>query len=605
MSAIRRLSHSTPSTSSQFPFYDPHNGQDRRCSGAELADMIQAELGDLSGYVTQYAAPGTSAFTVQVAPPADGANVFLLLMPAAGFASGTIAMPSVTQARDHQQVLVSSTAAVGALAVNGNGATVIGAPTSLTGGSSFCLQFDAVTQGWYIVSGSGTVGGGGGGGGAVSSVNGQTGDVIISKADVGLSAVDNLSFLAAMATAATMTNKGIDGSKNTLTNIPQSAITGLVGSLGGLVPTSRTITINGTTLDLTANRSWTISVDGLTDGNKGDITVSGTGTVWSINAASVTLGKMASLAANSVIANITGSAATPAAVSLSAFKSALTIGVADVAGSVIAVSSSRNMVAADNGATLTFSGAYTLTIPTGLTGISVIVFPPSSGNASIAAGAGVTINGGTSTITRSGTNPFSILAVGTNTYIVTDNTASSAVPTSRTITINGSAKDLSADRAWTVGMVPIGYITADSTITDSSASSQTLASFTLPANSMAAGDELLVRGRGSFVTSSTVAKTFGLSIGGTQFAVSVDSTNNSGGSFEFEGRLFARTTSSQLGSQRYQWGAPGINNNPPLSLTKDLTTSLTVAVTGQFGTSGSGTQSITLQVCTVHVIKGS
>ncbi len=605
MSAIRRLSHSAPSTSSQFPFYDPHNGQDRRCSGAELADMIQAELGDLSGYVTQYAAPGTNAFTVQVAPPADGTNIFLLLMPTAGFASGTIAMPSVTQARDHQQVLVSSTAAVGALAVNGNGATVIGAPTSLTGGSSFCLQFDAVTQGWYIVSGSGTVGGGGGGGGAVSSVNGQTGDVIISKADVGLSAVDNLSFLAMMSAAATMINKGIDGSTNTLTNIPQSAVTGLVSALGALVPTSRTITINGTTLDLTANRSWTISVDGLTDGNKGDITVSGTGTVWSINAASVTLGKMASLAANSVIANITGSAATPAAVSLSAFKSALTIGVADVAGSVIAVSSSRNMVAADNGATLTFSGAYTLTIPTGLTGINVIVLPPSSGNASIAPGAGVTINGSTSTITRSGTNPFSILAVGTNTYIVTDNTASSAVPTSRAITINGSAKDLSADRSWAVGMVPIGYITADSTITDSSASSQTLASFTLPANSMAAGDELLVRGRGSFVTSSTVPKTFGVSIGSTQFAVSVDSTNNSTGSFEFEARLFARTASTQRGSMLYNWGAPGINANPPQALTKDLTTSLTIAVTGKFDTAGSGTQSITLQVCTAHVIKGS
>lgn len=614
-SAIRRLPRGEPSTSSQFPFFDTANGQDRRCSGAELAEMLQGLLSAPSGFITQYAAPAANAFTVQVSPPTNGASIFLLLMPTSNFASGTVALPPVAQCLDHQQVLVSSTAAVGTLAVNGNGAPVMGAPTSLLAGSSFCLQFDAVTQGWYIVSGSGSVSGGGGGGGAVSSVNGQTGDVTIDKAGIGLPAVDNLSFLAMMAAAATMTNKGIDGSTNTFSNIPQSAVTGLVSALGGLVPTSRTITINGTTLDLAADRSWTISLGGLTDGDKGDITVSGTGTVWSIDAAAVTLGKMANLAANSVIANITGSAATPVAVPISSFKSALNISVADVAGSVIAVSANRNMVAADNGATLTFSGAYTLTIPSGLTGINVIVFPPSSGNASIAAGAGVTINGGTSTITRSGANPFSILATGTNTYIVTDNTTG-AVTASSTDTLTNKTMDggsntftniaqssvsgLTAALAAAGSVVPLGQV-YNQTKTDANTTESTLWTLSIPANTIGAKDMLVVESYWENPNSATT-KTFRAKIGGNTFHTDQDTTNTA---------LMLRSTLTSMNatnSQRGQisWTAGGFNGtNNGAVLTQDMTTTQSLTLTAQWGTAGSGSNSITLVHARAYVIRGA
>ena len=47
------------------------------------------------------------------------------------------------------------------------------------------------------------------------------------------------------------------------------------------VPTTRTLTINGTAYDLSADRSWTIA--GLSDGDKGDITVSSSGATWTID----------------------------------------------------------------------------------------------------------------------------------------------------------------------------------------------------------------------------------------------------------------------------------------------------------------------------------
>jgi len=61
----------------------------------------------------------------------------------------------------------------------------------------------------------------------------------------------------------------------------------------------------------------------LGDGVYGDITVSGTGTVLTVGAAKITLAKQANLAANSIIGNNTGSAATPIALTVAQVKTML------------------------------------------------------------------------------------------------------------------------------------------------------------------------------------------------------------------------------------------------------------------------------------------
>lgn len=150
---IRNLSSvSSLSTGDNFAIGSAENGDDRRVSLSTLLTYLQNNLTfDSSNYFdTQYAAPSATGFSVQITD--SDSSTHLILMPVAGYAAGTIILPLSSNCIDKQQVIVNCTQAVTTLTVDGNGATVTGAPTTMAANSFFTLKYDLPGTTWYRVA---------------------------------------------------------------------------------------------------------------------------------------------------------------------------------------------------------------------------------------------------------------------------------------------------------------------------------------------------------------------------------------------------------------------------------------------------------------------
>lgn len=132
-----------------IPIFSQANGDARKTSLTTLAAFIQTLISSADNKQTQYAAPNNSGFSVSV--NGTGLNVWLVLTPSVGYAAGTIILPAVAGVLDKQEILVNTTQAVTALTINANGATIVGAPTTLAAGGFFRLRFDGVLDTWYRV----------------------------------------------------------------------------------------------------------------------------------------------------------------------------------------------------------------------------------------------------------------------------------------------------------------------------------------------------------------------------------------------------------------------------------------------------------------------
>ncbi len=147
MTTINQLTTRTPSASDLFAFFSSANGDAAKASLSALAAVLAPLLTVPDDKVTQYASPNATGFTVSITD--DQQSYWLLLTPLAGYAAGTVVLPASPV--DRQEVLLSSTQAVTALAVSGNGKTVNGAPATLAANAFFRLRFDGVNSSWYRV----------------------------------------------------------------------------------------------------------------------------------------------------------------------------------------------------------------------------------------------------------------------------------------------------------------------------------------------------------------------------------------------------------------------------------------------------------------------
>lgn len=132
----------------QLPVYSTNNGDARKSSINTLMTYFQQNFADPT-YSVVINAPTNSGFNIALGDATQ--NIWLIINPAGTFAAGSVTLPPVASAFDGQEIIMISTETISALALNGNGATLVGQPLSLGAGSSFTLRYNLLQTTWYTI----------------------------------------------------------------------------------------------------------------------------------------------------------------------------------------------------------------------------------------------------------------------------------------------------------------------------------------------------------------------------------------------------------------------------------------------------------------------
>ena len=136
-------------SSDRVVFYSPVNGDSYTVSGSNLAKSLKELITFDDDKLTQYYSPSATGFSVQINN--DSLSVFLLMTPTGAFAAGTFILPLKDNCVDKQEIQVITTQAVTTLTINGNGSSLVGAPTTLAANGYFKLRFDSINSTWYRI----------------------------------------------------------------------------------------------------------------------------------------------------------------------------------------------------------------------------------------------------------------------------------------------------------------------------------------------------------------------------------------------------------------------------------------------------------------------
>lgn len=305
---------------------------------------------------------------------------------------------------------------------------------------------------------------------AVTSVNGFTGAVVLTTTNI--SEGTNLYYTDARARQAiSLTTTGSSGAATYsnvtgILNIPQYTLSGLGG-----VPTTRTLTINGTAYDLSADRTWSVgTVTSIaTSGPITGGTITGSGTIGITQATSTTSGYLSSTdwntfnsKQNAITLTVTGSSGPATLVgatlnipeyTLSGLGGVPSTRTLTINGTSYDLSANRTW-SVGTVTSITFSGPLTGGT---ITGSGTVGITQASGSASgyLSSTDWTTFNNKQNAITLTTTGSSGAATLVGATLNIPNYSISGlgGVPTSRTLTINGTAYDLSADRSWSVGTV--------------------------------------------------------------------------------------------------------------------------------------------------------
>lgn len=127
--------------------WDSTNADWRVTTFTAVKTLFEPTFDFVAPPVTQRLIP-TTGFTLTLE---GSSNTHLILTPVGTLADGTITLPASTEAVDKQTVLVTTSQEITSLTVSGNGATVIGEPSTILAGGYFTMKYDADTTTWYRV----------------------------------------------------------------------------------------------------------------------------------------------------------------------------------------------------------------------------------------------------------------------------------------------------------------------------------------------------------------------------------------------------------------------------------------------------------------------
>lgn len=150
MVTINQLSTmSTVSSGDKLPIYSADQGDARKVSVSTLLDYFESTFASPE-YTTVINAPTASGFNLIMA--AYATNVWMIVNPTGTFAAGTVTLPATADCFDGQEIILCTTQTITAFTLDGNGSTMVGAPTSLGAGAFFSIRFNALQSTWYCTS---------------------------------------------------------------------------------------------------------------------------------------------------------------------------------------------------------------------------------------------------------------------------------------------------------------------------------------------------------------------------------------------------------------------------------------------------------------------